>query len=86
MGYATAAADGVGAGQSPFADPGDNTAIYMLVDPRTGRVHYVGQSVAPSERINQHIEEFDEKGWDHPKTAWIGDMLRQGVYAADVRL
>ena len=64
---------------TPFADPGDNTAIYMLVDPRTGRVHYVGQSVAPSERINQHIEEFDEKGWDHPKTAWIGDMLREGV-------
>ena len=65
---------------SPFADPGDNTAIYMLVDPRTGRVHYVGQTVQPSERINQHIEEFDEKGWSHPKTAWIGDMLRQGVY------
>lgn len=35
---------------SPFADPGDNTAIYMLTDPRTGRVRYIsGQSVSPSD-------------------------------------
>jgi hypothetical protein len=46
--------------------------IYLLIDPRTGFVRYVGQSTSPQRRLAQHLA--DES--DTPKTRWLREMLQ----------
>ena len=66
--------------RSPYAKPEETTALYVLQDPITGEFRYVGQSVSPSERLVQHAEEFNEKGFSHPKTAWEAELYRAGQH------
>ena len=47
-----------------------NVYIYLLVDPRTRHVRYVGQSTDPHRRYKEHIT--DEA--DTPKTRWLREM------------
>ncbi len=65
---------------SPYAEEGDSTALYVMVDPITGLIRYVGQSIHPSERYVQHMEQFKEDGFDHPKTKWEASLYAQGTY------
>ena len=58
----------------------DDTALYMLQDPKTGLIRYVGQTVSPSKRYVQHIEDFNDLGFGHPKGIWTAEMLRAGTY------
>ena len=65
---------------SPCAAPDETTALYVLQDPVTSQFRYVGQSVSPSERVVQHAEEFNEKGFSHPKTSWEAELYRAGKH------
>ena len=57
-----------------------NTALYMLFDPTTGEPFYVGQSVSPSERIVQHLEEANDRDrFAHPKKLHITELLAAGA-------
>ena len=49
---------------------GDNVYIYLLADPRTKFVRYVGQTTSPSRRYAEHLA--DEA--DTPKTRWLREM------------
>ncbi|MCO5214397.1 MAG: peptidoglycan DD-metalloendopeptidase family protein [Caldilinea sp.] len=69
-----------GPDDSPYAEEGDTTALYVMVDPITGLIRYVGQSIHPSERYVQHMEQFKEDGFDHPKTKWEASLYAQGTY------
>ena len=62
------------------AAPDETTALYVLQDPVTLEFRYVGQTVSPSERVVQHAEEFNEKGFTHPKTAWEAELYRAGKH------
>jgi hypothetical protein len=52
--------------------------IYALIDPRTDRVMYVGQSIDIDYRFRQHLD-----GWRHDsnrrKVQWIGELQRIGM-------
>ena len=66
--------------QSKFDMQYSNTALYMLFDPTTGEPFYVGQSVSPSERIVQHIEEANDRDrFAHPKKLHITELLAAGA-------
>ena len=66
--------------QSKFAMQDNNTALYMLFDPTTGAPFYVGQSVSPSERIVQHLEEAnDPDRFAHPKKLRITELIAAGA-------
>ncbi len=66
--------------QSKFNMQYSNTALYMLFDPTTGEPFYVGQSVSPSERIVQHIEEANDRDrFAHPKKLHITQLLAAGA-------
>ena len=66
--------------QSKFDMQYSNTALYMLFDPTTGAPFYVGQSVSPSERIVQHLEEAnDPDRFAHPKKLRITELLAAGA-------
>lgn len=53
-----------------------NVYIYALSDPRTNMVRYVGKTVDPVARLYGHI--LARRSNTH-KTAWIGQMKRDGV-------
>ena len=66
--------------QSKFDMRYSNTALYMLFDPTTGEPFYVGQSVSPSERIVQHMEEANDRDrFAHPKKLHITELLAAGA-------
>ena len=53
------------------------TYIYILQDPTTEEVRYVGKSVNPKRRYNSHL-------WDKPKVKyysyyWIQSLLKKGL-------
>lgn len=49
--------------------------IYVLSDPRDGRVRYVGQSKDPEKRYRGH-----KKGWDNvPKRLWFRELRGLGM-------
>jgi hypothetical protein len=53
--------------------------IYVLVDPRTSRVHYVGCSVTPELRYQEHLREGTQLyGSNFGKLAWIYGLVREG--------
>lgn len=47
------------------------TYIYVLTDPRDGRVRYVGKSNNPKARLRLHIRDSLDKGKDYPVHRWI---------------
>ena len=56
-------------------DPG-KAAIYGLYDPRDGELRYVGMSVQPEIRFNQHLN--DGRGSTH-KLRWLAKLARLGL-------
>lgn len=53
------------------------TFIYVLCDPNTAVVHYVGQSVDPRHRLFSHLAHA-MKHKSSPKDLWICDVLAGG--------
>lgn len=53
--------------------------IYVLCDPRTAEVRYVGKSVNPQLRLGNHIKEAKKAGHKNRKNAWIASLLSAGV-------
>lgn len=53
-------------------------AIYVLVDPRTDAVRYVGWTVDPVKRLAAHLKETETGGRSH-KCRWIGQLTRLGL-------
>lgn len=53
------------------------TAIYVLVDPNTMEVRYVGKSTSPQVRYRRHILDAVSGRSDH-KARWIASLLSQG--------
>lgn len=51
--------------------------VYVLRDPRTKKVHYVGTSVNPKVRFRQHLSLKDRS--NITKRAWIQDLKNQGL-------
>ncbi len=50
-------------------------SIYILSDPRTKRVRYVGKSVNPHNRLEQHIDEISNSA----KGQWIQELRAHGL-------
>lgn len=53
--------------------------IYALVDPRTGGVRYVGQTVKPEARLQCHFREARKNPERTRKTRWITEMFSCGL-------
>lgn len=54
------------------------TTIYMLSDPETGRVRYVGKTVStPSERLRCHV--YETKRERNHRTNWVRSLLQVGL-------
>ncbi len=51
--------------------------IYVLKDPRCGSVRYVGQTIDPEARYQQHLR--NEFGGNHEKQNWISTLLALGM-------
>jgi len=49
--------------------------IYVLIDPRTNMVRYVGKTTNIKKRLNKHINESKRSTKSHKK-AWINGLLR----------
>jgi hypothetical protein len=62
-----------------YRTPG-GVAIYVLIDPRDRTVRYVGASVDPWRRLDQHILQLGHRPMSKPKYDWFIDMCRAGVY------
>lgn len=50
-------------------------SVYILADPRTKRIRYVGKSIDPDERHEQHI---DDTSWT-AKGRWIAELRSEGL-------
>jgi len=54
--------------------------IYVLIDPQTDSVRYVGCTVKPRYRLAQHIAEAKRRlNPEHPKTLWILALCATGL-------
>lgn len=53
--------------------------IYVLKDPETNLVQYVGRSVQPEIRYRQHIYIASKSGKKDIKSAWINNLLTKGL-------
>jgi hypothetical protein len=56
--------------------------IYALVDPRDGRVRYVGASTDPSRRLREHLRTARRhlrNGSEFPVYGWLGELLSAGL-------
>jgi hypothetical protein len=54
------------------------TGIYALIDPRTDRVMYVGQSVDIDYRFRQHLHAWRNDS-NRKKIRWIGELQKLGM-------
>lgn len=54
------------------------TNIYVLIDPRTDEVRYVGKTTNIKKRYNKHINESKNSTKSHKK-AWINGLLKQDL-------
>lgn len=61
-------------------DDKDNHYLYVLVDPRNGRVMYAGQTNDPERRFAEHLASPEHLDPRHPKAAWIRDLYQNGLY------
>lgn len=57
--------------------PLDEVYIYVLVDPREGLPRYVGKSLAPEQRMAEHLSHSTTKDKANPKGIWIAAL--QGI-------
>jgi hypothetical protein len=55
------------------------TFIYALIDPRDGRIRYVGKANNPQVRLRNHVKESRNGHSDH-KARWVRLLLREGLY------
>jgi DNA-binding NarL/FixJ family response regulator len=55
------------------------TFIYALVDPRDGRIRYVGKANDPQVRLRNHVKESRNGHSDH-KARWVRLLLRENLY------
>jgi hypothetical protein len=55
------------------------THVYLLIDPETGAVRYVGKSGNPKSRYKDHIEESRLKQ-NTAKKKWIFELLEKGSW------
>jgi hypothetical protein len=53
--------------------------VYLLSDPITETIRYIGQTRDPEARYRQHIRTFGSQ-CNPAKSAWIDIVLRQGLY------
>lgn len=53
--------------------------IYVLIDPRDGRVRYVGKTERPKNRLASHLSPSRFRQQENHRTAWIGSLLRSGL-------
>lgn len=54
------------------------TYIYCLLDPRFGRIRYVGKTVDPSHRLRAHIGSAKRGEYRHHTSNWIRSLLDVG--------
>lgn len=53
-------------------------AIYVLIDPRTNEIKYVGRTTQkPERRLYQHI--YKSKKRSHARAKWIRELAREGL-------
>lgn len=52
--------------------------FYVLIDPRDGKIRYVGQTVDTQNRLRNHIWEAKKKNRSH-KERWIVSLLRRNM-------
>ena len=52
--------------------------IYVLKDPKTDSVHYVGRTLNEKTRYRQHIFSARKQGHKDKKSAWIASLLNSG--------
>lgn len=51
--------------------------IYILIDPTTRKIRYVGQSIYIWTRLSQHISEAKHKNLQDHKNRWIRKLLKE---------
>jgi transcriptional regulator with XRE-family HTH domain len=62
------------------ADPARPVAIYVLIDPRTDLVRYVGLTSAdPRKRLNSHMAQANPDYLHTAKSAWLLELRRDGL-------
>lgn len=52
------------------------SCVYTLIDPRTNKIRYIGQSINPEQRYKQHLSCDDGS----PRVHWIQELRAQGVH------
>ncbi len=60
---------------SPQTKDSARVYIYALVDPETGARRYVGKSIRPAERLNNHMNERSNCHRSH----WLQSLKRRGL-------
>jgi hypothetical protein len=54
-------------------------AIYVLTDPKDGRVRYVGRSMRAHKRLSGHVSESRKHPTKNHRTRWISSLLKVGL-------
>ena len=52
-----------------------DVSIYVLCDPRDGKIRYVGQTIEPNARLYAHCNRVDNQ----QKSQWIEDLAQSGL-------
>lgn len=60
----------------------DKAYIYGLVDPRDRKIHYVGHTISPDQRLAQHITDAAQT----TKTNWITELAALGLRPSMIEL
>lgn len=53
--------------------------IYALLDPRTGKLRYIGKTINPRARLNQHCSPVHCRNHKAHSTHWCLGLLQQGL-------
>lgn len=63
--------------ESPQDKTSKTTFIYVLIDPETNKVRYVGKSNNPDRRLREHIR--DHSKYQRHKDHWVGALCERGL-------
>jgi hypothetical protein len=55
------------------------TFIYILMDPITDEIRYIGKSINPTQRYRKHIYETKTKNLNNHKINWIKSLLNKNL-------
>lgn len=66
------------AGPIQIYQAAEPVAVYLLRDPRTGHVRYVGKAVDPARRLQQHLSAFQLSYYRSRKNSWLKNLLDAG--------